>query len=194
MERQKWYTKDRKVALVLLSVMIVSGVTFSTPIPAYAAAITYAEPAPGNCGGNSPCYATITAALNNTDPNGTVYVYAATYTENVSIGSGITVTLLGATTLNGNLTIGSGTTLNSTSNTFNISGNWTNSGTFNHNNGTVRLNGSSGTQTISGMPIFYNLTLANGGATTDFDGSATTIANTLSATAGTMNPGSSTII
>ncbi len=195
MKRQEWRNKDRKVASVVVFVMIVSGVTFSAPIPAYAAPITYADPA-GNCGGNSPCHTTIAAALNDTDPNGTVYVYAATYTENVSIGSGVNVTLLGATNLNGSLTIGSGTTFNSTSGIFNLSGNWINSGTFNHNNGTVRLNGSSGTQTISGNTTFYDLTIAIGsGVTADFGTSSLGIVHNLARTTGTgtMNPGTGTI-
>ena len=83
--------------------------------------------------------------------------------------------------------------------TFNhsVAGNWTNNGAADAftSAGTVTFNGGSGTtQTLSGNTTFYNLTLDNTGATTSFGASATTIANTLTATAGTMNGGTSTII
>ena len=93
------------------------------------------------------------------------------------------------------LSIASEQTLNmSAGQSLTISGNWFNSGTFNSGSGTVTFNGTSGTQTLSGNSNFYNLTLNNTGATTSFGSSTITIANTLTATAGTMNGATSTII
>jgi len=99
----------------------------------------------------------------------------------------------------GNITIDSGTTfsLSTTGGGGNlaIKGNWTNNGSFNADDKTVTFNGSSGTQTLSGNTTFYNLTIANSGATISFGSTTTTIANTLSKTSGnTMDPGTSTII
>jgi len=54
-----------------------------------------------------------------------------------------------------NVTIASGATMNATTGDFNVSGNWSNSGTFNHKTGTVTLDG--GSQSISGSTTFYNL-------------------------------------
>jgi len=59
---------------------------------------------------------------------------------------------------NGNVTIASNGTLNSTSGNFNVAGNWSNSGTFTHNSGTVIFDDDSKTSTISGSTTFYNLT------------------------------------
>lgn len=98
--------------------------------------VNEADPA-GACGGHLPCYTTIGGALNAVMVNGNVDVYAATYTEDISLTSGATLNLLGATTLNGGLTIGSGTTVNSTSGNFSITGNWANNGAFNSNAGRV---------------------------------------------------------
>ena len=66
-----------------------------------------------------------------------------------------TLTLNGATTLT-NLTISAGT-LATAAAAFNISGNWSNSGTFTPGSGTVTLNGT--TQTVSGNTTFNNLTI-----------------------------------
>jgi len=60
--------------------------------------------------------------------------------------------------VNGSVTIGSGDTLSaSASATTTVAGNFTNSGTFTHNNGTIKFDGSSNaTSTISGATTFYN--------------------------------------
>jgi hypothetical protein len=66
-----------------------------------------------------------------------------------------TLTLNGTTNLT-NLNISAGT-LATAAATFNISGNWSNSGTFTPGSGTVTLNGT--TQTIAGNTTFNNLTI-----------------------------------
>ena len=60
--------------------------------------------------------------------------------------------------ITGNITIASGTTLDASGSNYGISlaGNWSNSGTFTPQNGTVTFNGSAA-QTISGTNTFYNL-------------------------------------
>jgi parallel beta-helix repeat protein len=81
-----------------------------------------------------------------------------------------------------NVTIASGATLNATSginSEFNVSGNWANSGAFNHKNGTVTLDGTN--QIISGTTTFYNLTKnVTSAATLTFPSAiTTTVENTL---------------
>gem|GEM_PF-1249474 len=70
-------------------------------------------------------------------------------------GTGI-LGLNGTTTLT-NLTISAGT-ISTVSSPFNISGNWSNSGTFTPGSGTVALNGT--TQTVIGNTTFNNLTIS----------------------------------
>jgi hypothetical protein len=95
----------------------------------------------------------------------------------------------------GNLTISAGgLTLSSNVNKdLYVGGNWSNSGTFTHNKRKVTFNGSSGTQTVSGDNTFYDLTLNNSGATTDFGTSNITIDSIFRVTAGTMDGNTSTI-
>ncbi len=80
----------------------------------------------------------------------------------------------------GNVTIASGATLNATTGAFNVSGNWTDSGTFTHNNATVEFDGT--TQSI-GAETFYNLTTSGTGTQTL--GGAVTVENTLNTGDGT---------
>jgi CSLREA domain-containing protein len=83
--------------------------------------------------------------------NGLVRVQAGTFTSsstynNVQIDSGATLAGVAATTIN-------------------VSGNWTNNGTFTANNNTVNFNGA-GAQVIGGSSAttFQNLTIANAGS------------------------------
>jgi len=62
-----------------------------------------------------------------------------------------------------NLSVGSGAT-SSTSSSFNINGNFTDSGTFTASNGTITFSGADGsTQQISGNSTFYNFTASTVG-------------------------------
>ena len=118
---------------------------------------------------------------------------APAYSRLVISGSGIK-TLQGNTSISGNLTINPATTLASGNFNFSLGGNWTNSGTFTPGTGTVTFAGTTGIQTLAGNTTFFNLTLNNAGATTNFGTTTTTIGNDLTATAGTMDGGTSTVI
>jgi|GEM_PF-2666763 len=76
--------KRRSILLVAtLSVIFLFGT-----ISACAALTTrYVNP-DGTCGGNSPCYTTIQAAVDAADPGDTIHVAAGTYTEDVNIPAG----------------------------------------------------------------------------------------------------------
>lgn len=130
-----------------------------------------------------------------------------TYYNLSTSGSGIK-TLSGAVTVNGNLTIGSSTTLDVSASNYNIniSGNWTNNGTFTAQNGTTSFNGTS-QQSIGGTAstVFKNLTVNNssgvvftksqtvGGVLTFSNGTLTTsVANLLTMNAGSSVSGAST--
>jgi len=74
----------------------------------------------------------------------------------------------GASTYN-NVQIDNGATMTAASaGTINVSGNWSNSGTFGANSSTVIFNGNGNTQTLSGSTSFANLTInhANAGGVT----------------------------
>jgi hypothetical protein len=81
-------------------------------------------------------------------------------------------------TIGGGVTIDSGATLTApSSGTIAVAGNWTNSGTFTHNSGTISWNG--GSQTSTGSTTFYNLSVTGSSArTVTFTaGSTTSVAN-----------------
>ena len=87
-------------------------------------------------------------------------------------------------TIGGTVTIGSGTSFTAGSYTHNVAGNWSNSGIFTANSGTVTFNGAdSSIQTLSGNTTFYNFTASTAsnaaGRTIKFtDGSTTTVTGT----------------
>jgi hypothetical protein len=107
-------------------------------------------------------------------------------------GSGITVnggTFGLASSPSGDWDVGDvdtagGATMNATTGSFNVSGNWTNNGTFNHKDGTVTLVGTG--KIISGATSFFNLTknVTTADTLTFTSGSAnkTTITNILNLT------------
>jgi hypothetical protein len=66
--------------------------------------------------------------------------------------------------ISGDLNIGSGTTLNASSYMLNLSGNWSNNGTFTAGTGTVSFNGISA-QILRGENTFNNLTINSAGVT-----------------------------
>ncbi|RLT42669.1 MAG: hypothetical protein DWI57_05350, partial [Chloroflexi bacterium] len=113
-------------------------------------------------------------------------------TDDIVIASGHTITL-GADKTTAALTIQSGGTLVG-ANGFDllVTGNWSNSGTFTHNNSIVTLDAPSGTQTVSGSTVFDKLTLDASGATINFGSSVITIQDRLQHDAGTMQGGTST--
>jgi hypothetical protein len=100
--------------------------------------------------------------------------------------------------LAGNLTIGAGTTLQMPAGSgidLYILGNWTNNGgTFNANGRRVNFIALSGTQTVTGNTTFYDVSLNNSGATTDFSNSTITMTDEFRVTSGTMNGNTSTFI
>ncbi len=78
-----------------------------------------------------------------------------------------------------NVTIASGAIMNATSGSFTVSGNWNNSGTFNHKNGTVTFD-SAGDSSITGSTTFYDFICTTAGKTLKFDsasGKSQTVSN-----------------
>ncbi len=127
------------------------------------------------------------------DTNGNSVSIAGT----VGSGGGLTksgagtLTLTGVTTIGGNLTISAGTFVAPTSLT--INGNFDNSGTFTHSNGTVTLTPTNSTLTTnilgSSNTTFYNLTNTTAGSTIQIKaGNTYTFANTLTLTGTEGNP------
>lgn len=113
---------------------------------------------------------------------------------NLVIGTGSNASILNASTndpiidINGNFTVNaSGTFTASDAQNLTIGGNWTNSGTFTHNNRTVIFD-TTGTSTIAGTTTFYNFTSTTAGKTIRFTNSQTfTVANVLTLTGSTGN-------
>ncbi|MGZ3904788.1 MAG: beta strand repeat-containing protein, partial [Bacteroidia bacterium] len=122
-----------------------------------------------------------TSTVNYNAAAAQIIANAYTYGHLTTGGSG-SKTLSGATTVAGSLTIGTGTTLDVTSSNYalNVAGNWSNSGTFTAQNGTVTLNGT-GAQSIGGgvSTSFYNLTVNKSGGTATL-GIAQTVGGNLS--------------
>ena len=91
---------------------------------------------------------------------------------NVQAGTFNSTSAAGTWYISGAVTIASGATLNATSGTFNVGGNWSNSGTFTSgtNTNTVTFDGTSGTKTItSGGDSFNNITFNDGGNDATFE-------------------------
>jgi hypothetical protein len=97
------------------------------------------------------------------DFNGTIAQSVPAFTYNHLITSGSSAkTLSGDVALNGNLTINSNLDVSGSSYSVSLKGNWSNNGTFNAQNGTVKFNGSSA-QTLSstGTTAFFGLDMNN---------------------------------
>jgi hypothetical protein len=130
---------------------------------------TYSD-ATGNCGGNTPCYNSIQAAMDAMTGPGTVNVSGGTFNEDLNLSANTTLNINGDTTVN-SLTMSGGVLSGGFgfSHTLTLAGgNWINNGgTFNPGTGTVSFAG--GGQTIGGTnaTTFNNLTLGAGGTTTN---------------------------
>jgi len=94
-------------------------------------------------------------------------------------GTSVTYTAAAAITVNGNVSIGASTIFNGSSFTHNVGGNWSNSGTFNGNTGTIVLSGTAATVSGTGNN-FKNLTLAAPGIV--FDNNAITVSGNFATT------------
>jgi hypothetical protein len=106
---------------------------------------------------------------------------ALTVVGNLSgvLGAGTSVSFTAASniTVNGNVLLGASTTFNGGSYSHSIGGNWTNSGTFNGNTGTITFTGSGSAVSGSGAENFNNLTVAASAVT--LPGSSITLTGNL---------------
>ena len=134
-------------------------------------ASTFTHSVGGNWTNNSATFtpSTSTVTFNNTTAAQAINGSATTQTfNNITVAkTAQTLSVGGSTTtltMNGGLTLTSGTFDVGTAATVNVAGNWSNSGTFTHNNGIVNFNGGSA-QTILGTNsnAFYDLTINNTG-------------------------------
>ena len=103
-------------------------------------------------------------------------------------------TFITSSTFN-NVQIDAGTTLQSDGTTINVTGNWTNNGTFTHSNGTVIFNGT-GTQALSGSSntLFNTLTLANTAAAISFTSSQSAAGNLTVNSGAILSPAAAAVI
>lgn len=95
-----------------------------------------------------------------------------------------------------NLTLTAGT-VTAPSSTLQVTGNWSNSGSFTNNSGTVVMNATTSGKTLSGTMTgsskFYNLTFNGSGGAWSFGSSAADVENNFTITAGTVTAPSSTL-
>jgi hypothetical protein len=128
---------------------------------------TYSDSS-GNCGGSTPCYTTLQAAIDALTTSGTVNVTGGTFDEDVNLSTDAVLNFNGPTTIN-SLTISGGVLHASNGGSFTLTlatGNWINNGgSFDPGTGTINFSGSG--QSIGGMnpTTFNNLTIGAGGAT-----------------------------
>ena len=118
----------------------------------------------GNVGGTTPL-GTITVTSGYVE-----WTYPNITLENLLINGGY----LGGVSPSGNMDVGnvtvaSGATLKGTTGAFNVSGDWTNNGTFSHNDGTVTFVDNRVASSITGSTTFYNFTCTTAGKTLNFD-------------------------
>jgi hypothetical protein len=132
---------------------------------------TYSDPS-GNCGGNTPCFTTIQAAINALTVPGTVNVSGGTFNEDVNVSSNTTLNIHDDTTVN-SMTLSGGTLNGSNGGSFTLTlaaGNWSNDGgTFDRGTGSVSFTGTA--QNIGGtnLTTFNNLMVGAGGTTVAVD-------------------------
>ncbi|HZS44205.1 MAG TPA: C25 family cysteine peptidase [Blastocatellia bacterium] len=165
----------------------------------------------GTCGGNTPCFTTITAAINAVPAGGIVNVGAGSYNEAVTLNTNVTLNFTGNVTING-LSFSTGT-VNCGTGTVHIDGNFSNSGgTFNGQTCTIQMDGSAGPlapggggttssfkpkvnppSSITGTNTFFNLDINDPNGVI-FVGGSQTVTGTLTLTQGILNTNSNTLI
>ncbi len=82
------HTARRKMAAALCLTLALGALVFSGH--AFAASTLYVNP-DGVCGGNTPCFTTIQAAINAAAPGDTIQVAAATYAEQINVNKALTL-------------------------------------------------------------------------------------------------------
>ncbi|MBI5214479.1 MAG: hypothetical protein HY960_01865, partial [Ignavibacteriae bacterium] len=85
--------------------------------------------------------------------------------SNVGSGTSVSYTAGEALSIGGSISIGTSTTFNASSYSHNISGNWTNNGTFTGNTSTVTLAGNSSTISGTGTNSFNHLIISGSNVT-----------------------------
>ena len=137
-------------------------------------------------------YTNATLKINGT--GGTFTLPADLSVANLLVTAGTLDEQAHTVTLSNDLTINGGTLI-STSGTMSVGGTWLlTSGTFTHNAGTVDFTAMSGTKSItSGEQNFNNIILNGSGGTFALQDATTTLAGSLTVTAGTLVPGSNAI-
>ena len=146
---------------------------------------------------NAPTYATGSTLKYNTGGSfnrADEWKYSgAGVPHNVQIANNTALNVLAGRTANGAITIDSGSTLVAPTGELAVGGDWTNNGTFTHNNGIVRFNGGH-LQEVNSSTTFYDLIISGSGTDVDFNSTTTTIAHNFSKTGGSMTPGTGTFI
>lgn len=134
---------------------------------------------------------TSTFVINNVYSGGDLTLPATTF-YHLSLGGGEVYKLSGTLTTARDLTIGASSTLDVVAGqnyTLNVGGNFTKTGTFNYQQGTVNFNNNTQSSTISGSPTFYNLQVVTAGKDLLFTAGETTTVNGLLTLTGSSGAG-----
>jgi hypothetical protein len=130
---------------------------------------------------------------------GTAGSQTITVDGNLTIGDGTNAGTIDGDTqdptldLNGDITIAANAIFEAPSITMTVAKSWTNAGTFNHNNGTVKFDGGVASQTITnGGATNYDLEIAGTAADWTLQDSLT-VSNTLTVTSGTLTSAANAI-
>src|ERR1044072_7939317 len=85
---QRTLSQRRKLVAAFCLTLALGALVFSGR--AFAASTLYVNP-DGVCGGNTPCFTTIQAAINAAAPGDTIQVAAATYAEQIDVNKALTL-------------------------------------------------------------------------------------------------------
>ena len=147
-------------------------------------------------------------SLSPTNSGGTIRLGSGasqtiTVLGNLTVGNGTQTVIVDANTndptinVTSNVTIATNGTLQSTSGTLTLGGSYANSGTFTHGSGTVKLNDTTGSKTLTGTMVspsnFNNLTFDGSGGAWSFAANPATVANDFTITNGTVTAPSTTL-